>query len=699
MNNKKTILRQILMIIALTAGMTSYSIAQCPIMGPAHICYNATGVTYNITGMLTPPAPGWTTTASFITITSSTSTSVTVDAVSAGTVTLVYTSSGVPVCSKVIVVDPLPTIVLSGTQTEWIGNTVTFTPSMGGGTWNSDDPSIASVSGGVVTGVATGSTTISYALSTPCGTAYATRTVTVNPYITTPSNSPVTGPNPAFGVTNLNTAFFATSSSFSGHNGLYAFASSDGSTSYDVALWEDQSSIMVHIGNVILSGVTGAPDVTLGDGNFSSAGQDDYVLVVAYPTSTSVKVDYYPVTISSGPTTLGSSLATHSYSYTSNTVHIDGIANSHNATASPYNYPDTRFAAVTWDDVTNGKVYAAYLDLNTNSGTPTEQLIDNGKDPDVAAVNRYASGSGTDYALITYTNIGNSELYYREWDMTGTSLSTTVTLDAMTGSSAVSIPRIDGMDNYNVNDPSGATESVYKIAAQVYNDGTGYNEIRTYCNLLGAANYWTCSDVEDLSPVTSSSPLYNHYTPCVALAQDDYMIAHFMDDGTNDIVTMQPIVKGDPSALGGGKDYWVSDGTPVGTSGYYACSASPLANRPNVEGLIAWGYPDGGGGTYIKYKTTPYTYSFKHGNNEGTGNAKESSWTVYPNPAHDYVVVSAPGGAAGSYELTDLAGKVLLQGNINSGQKHVNIGALAAGSYLLQLHGAAGNSTQLIVKD
>jgi uncharacterized protein YjdB len=62
--------------------------------------------------------------------------------------------------------------------------------SVSGGTWSSSDTAIATVGGtGIVTGVAAGSVVISYTVSNGCGTASATKAITVNES----TSSPITG--------------------------------------------------------------------------------------------------------------------------------------------------------------------------------------------------------------------------------------------------------------------------------------------------------------------------------------------------------------------------------------------------------------------------------------------------------------------------------------------------------------------------
>ena len=59
--------------------------------------------------------------------------------------------------------------------------TTTLTDAASGGTWTTSDATKATVVGGVVTGVASGSATISYTVINSCGPVSATRTLTISP--------------------------------------------------------------------------------------------------------------------------------------------------------------------------------------------------------------------------------------------------------------------------------------------------------------------------------------------------------------------------------------------------------------------------------------------------------------------------------------------------------------------------------------
>lgn len=130
--------------------------------------------------------PGGLWTSSTPTIANVGSSSGIVTGVSGGTATLSYTVSnacGTNTSTKPVTVNPLPSIApITGITTICGGIPSTLNDTTTGGTWSSANPSIASVSStGVVSGVSTGTTVISYSKSNSCGTNAATVIVHVGP--------------------------------------------------------------------------------------------------------------------------------------------------------------------------------------------------------------------------------------------------------------------------------------------------------------------------------------------------------------------------------------------------------------------------------------------------------------------------------------------------------------------------------------
>lgn len=98
--------------------------------------------------------------------------------IAAGTTTISYTRLG---CSstRVVTVNPLPALI-GGATAVCVGATATLTNTSTPGTWSSSNTTVATIlsSTGVATGIAAGTSTISYTLGTGC---FRTRTLTVNP--------------------------------------------------------------------------------------------------------------------------------------------------------------------------------------------------------------------------------------------------------------------------------------------------------------------------------------------------------------------------------------------------------------------------------------------------------------------------------------------------------------------------------------
>ncbi len=119
-----------------------------------------------------------------------------VTGIAAGTTVISYsvtTVCGSAVATRVITVNPIPNAsAISGLTSVCVGSSISLSDIAGGGVWYSSAASVASVgSTGIVTGLATGTTTISYTVTNSCGSATATKVVTVN----STTVAPITGPS------------------------------------------------------------------------------------------------------------------------------------------------------------------------------------------------------------------------------------------------------------------------------------------------------------------------------------------------------------------------------------------------------------------------------------------------------------------------------------------------------------------------
>lgn len=144
-----------------------------PITGPGAVCLGATATLSNVF-----PGGTWVSGNAAVASIGSSTGVVSGDAVGTATISYILTSTGCYI-TRVQTVNALPASI-SGPTNVCPGFTIALGSSPAGGTWTSSDPTIATVVGatGVVTGVNSGTATITYTLPTTCR---ITRGVTVDP--------------------------------------------------------------------------------------------------------------------------------------------------------------------------------------------------------------------------------------------------------------------------------------------------------------------------------------------------------------------------------------------------------------------------------------------------------------------------------------------------------------------------------------
>jgi len=137
-----------------------------PITGTPTVCPDATT-------SLSDATTGGTWVSSATSIASVSATGV-VTGVSAGVATISYTQ-GTCTVTSVVTVNPLPDAgtITGADTTVCVGNNITLSDAATGGSWGMTNSTLATVSGGVVTGVAPGIDTITYYVANSCGNARA----------------------------------------------------------------------------------------------------------------------------------------------------------------------------------------------------------------------------------------------------------------------------------------------------------------------------------------------------------------------------------------------------------------------------------------------------------------------------------------------------------------------------------------------
>jgi uncharacterized protein YjdB len=184
----------------------------------------------------------------------------------AGTSLISYTVAGGCVTTKIITVNTQPA-VNTGTTSVCSGLTTTLSNTMSGGTWSSSNETNATVDGsGVVSGIAAGTTTISYTSSLGCS---RTTIVTVRP---------------------LPAAIAGTTSACIGSTTVLSDATTGG-----LSWTSDNTSVATITSGGVVAGISaGTANIT-------------YTLTTGCKTSTLVTVNPLPAAITGGPVCIGSS--------------------------------------------------------------------------------------------------------------------------------------------------------------------------------------------------------------------------------------------------------------------------------------------------------------------------------------------------------------------------------------------------------
>jgi uncharacterized protein YjdB len=176
--------------ITYTLGtFVTYSVTVSP--APAAIV-GATSFCMGSTTTLSDATPGGTWSSSNPSVATINTLTGVATGVSPGTVLFSYTMGGGCAASQWDTVITTATVdSILGSSSVCVGSTITLTDATPGGTWTSSTPAVATISGGVVTGVSAGYTIIDYTVTTGCGSATASRYISVTSG--TPTVDTITG--------------------------------------------------------------------------------------------------------------------------------------------------------------------------------------------------------------------------------------------------------------------------------------------------------------------------------------------------------------------------------------------------------------------------------------------------------------------------------------------------------------------------
>jgi len=413
------------------------------------------------------------------------------------------------------------------------------------------------------------------------------------------------------------------------------------------------------------------PDIVIGD-NLSNPG-NEYIVAVVYmiygnPTHTTYiqtyNVDLNALTVTPnplGPVQMSSTGANVKY------THIDLFADNINQIAG---LPSLHKFVACWE----GTIYNAVIGDINNITSFTATFLPVIGASDVAAC---TDASNNDYACFVYGGTtGGVEI----WDVTGSpiwSSSPTMTF-------AGDYPRIEAMNLY------GGTSYAMFMAVGSENIGTGTRI--NYASDLASGSSFTGT----YAPVTSTPE-----APAIA-AGVGIAFGNAANIGNsqytydfNYIFTPSDILAQDldistsvPASI---TTYWQvnNSATPILGGGPYAAHAISSSSNSGLGLLTA--YTDG---SNVYYKVTSLsTFGFKTTTVNKIDN--KTGFSVYPNPASDYINVNAPAGSV--LTIMDVTGKQYIQ-TISTG-KSIDIKDLPAGLYLVKVNGKSVTETLKFTKN
>lgn len=140
-----------------------------PIIGALSVCIGASSTLASAT-----PGVNWS--SSNLPVATVGATTGIVSGVAAGTSTITCTGTNTCFRTAIVTVNPNPSAI-TGTATVCAASTTNLSATPAGGAWSSSNIAVATVAGGVVTGVAAGTAVVTYNI----GGCFSTRVVTVNP--------------------------------------------------------------------------------------------------------------------------------------------------------------------------------------------------------------------------------------------------------------------------------------------------------------------------------------------------------------------------------------------------------------------------------------------------------------------------------------------------------------------------------------
>lgn len=635
----------------------------------------------------------------------------TVTGIATGTATIKYITGTGCLASRAVTVQPAPSAgTISGPSVVCTGTTINLTSTASAGFWTSSNPSVATISiVGLVTGVTAGSTTVTYSVTTGCGTAYTTAVITSS-----------VAPSPITGATTLCNG--ATTTLYNGVSG---------------GVWTSSNTAVAAVapGTGVVSGVSaGSATISYSFGGGCYAATNVTVNVAPGPITGSGNLcvgDISPLANS----VLGGAWSTSTPSVAiisiigSSTGVVSGLA----AGTSTINYAIASCYS---------SLVVTVNSLPAVSASATADACGGGY--------RLAAGGGVSYswnptiglscATCVTTNVlplATTVYTVSATNTEGCTSDATVTVSGNRiyghisfSAAAPAVPDLKvWLVQYNPTDSSiTATDSVMTCM-----DGT---QPFFQFDSKPAGNYMVKAKL--LSSIAGTSDYIPTYGGSTPNWYDAATIAHTSNADAQDINMVFGTVPAGSGFISG----YVYSGAGKGTSGTIPEAGMLVYLKNAATGkVVTYTYTDASGaysfgnlglGNYIVYPeeydyyTTPppaitishsvssvtavsfkkhtvlHTISPYDATSVGSVTAPKGAIAIFPNPANNYISIQWSEQQSGSVEvsITDMTGRVVLATavNVTGAPSHMDIATLKAGVYFINIKSeGAQHSSKLVV--
>lgn len=297
---------------------------------------------------------------------------------------------------------------------------------------------------------------------------------------------------------------------------------------------------------------------------------------------------------------------------------------------------------------------------------------------DVAAVERKGTSGYYNVAIYTYVD-KNNVLYQNEWqESTSSPSSSPIVLD----NNMYSLPRIDGIDNYSFNDPSGS--NAYYVVTDMTTAATP--KVYEYNNIASG-------------PILISGFGKPDFLPSVTNGlNENYTIGYYTHDGVDEMLTKEiSWATGLPNST---NYYRVNLQSILYTTNEYFTAINATCNTNLLGSYKQYIFPSWVNKGTLFEKIEPAITAFKSTGVNTVNN--ETSWKVVPNPATNYVMLftSLNNVTGYGYTVSDITGRILLKAALSSNNEQIDISKLTSGMYLLNIkNGTDCVKTMKIIKE